>query len=167
MRARVSALVGTKIHCSPELGAAQPTKTFWCPTNLPKPSPELAAHRYWNLTCMHQKHQTLVNQRHKSFLLNFSPENRSTSYPISMFYPKQHRSWFIRLKEKNSWAPIFDYLMLFERPLGIWRGERKICWEQNFDSLTPSVKPLDGPIWGIKYLLLSLMPINTATTMAV
>ena len=34
--------------------------------------------------------------------------------------------------------------------------------ERNFfHSLTRFVKPLDGPIWGIKYLLLPLMPINT------
>ena len=86
-------------------------------------------------------------------------------YPISICLSKTTSKLIYQIKRKNSWAPIFDYLMLFERPLGIWRGEQS--WERNFDSLTPSVKPLDVPIWGIKYLLLSLMPINTATTMAV
>ena len=49
--------------------------------------------------------------------------------------------------EKTS---IWDYWI----PL---RGEK----ETFFHSLTRFVKPLDGPIWGIKYLLLPLMPINT------
>ena len=56
------------------------------------------------------------------------------------------------------------------------KNKVNICWENInmgllnptqgrernfFHSLTRFVKPLDGPIWGIKYLLLPLMPINT------
>ena len=62
------------------------------------------------------------------------------------------------------------------------KNKVNICWENiNMGLLNPTqgrernflfslmrfIKPLDGSIWGIKNLLLSLMPINTATTMAV
>ena len=68
VRARVSALVGTKIHCSPAYHQNLVPK-------LPKPSPEPEI----LLPDLHQKLPTSTAPESQKLRLNFSPENRSTS----------------------------------------------------------------------------------------